>query len=82
MTKTLPTKQRLRRGRPLEWPEAWKELCGLLGGPASFKEAMGYSSPNSLPDKIHGRNPWSRADKKLLAYICASRGFDYQRLVL
>ena len=71
-----------KRGRPLEWPEPWKDLCAKVGGPVSLRESMGYSSPNTLPDKIFKRSPWSKADLMLLGYLCADRGFDFARLGL
>ena len=71
-----------KRGRPSGWPEPWKDLAALLGGPAGLRDAMGYSSPNTMADKIAGRSPWSKADRKLLGYLCAEHGFDFPRLEL
>ena len=69
-----------RRGRPLEWPEAWTEFCALVGTPRDLRAAMGYTSATTLPDKIHGRSPWTKGDHLLLAHLCREKGFDLARL--
>jgi hypothetical protein len=69
-----------KRGRPLEWPSAWAEFSALVGGPAALRDALGYSSATTVPDKIHSRSPWTKADHLLLAVICREKGFDVARL--
>jgi hypothetical protein len=72
----------MKKGRKLSWPEAWKEFSELFGGTVGLRDAMGYSSPTTVPDKINRRSPWSPADKKLLGFLCAEKGFDVTRLDL
>lgn len=69
-----------KRGRPLQWPDAWRDFSEIFKGPAGLRTALGYSSPTTLPDKIHGRKPWSRADKLLVKHLCRENGFDFERL--
>jgi hypothetical protein len=71
-----------KRGRPLEWPAAWTEFSELVGGPAALRDALGYTSATTVPDKVHGRSPWSKADRLLLAHLCRENGFDFSRLSL
>ena len=69
-----------RTGRPLKWPDAWKEFALKMGGAKGLTEGMGYSSQNTLPDKVHGRSPRTNGDKKLIAFLCQTVNFDYLRL--
>lgn len=69
-----------RRGRPLGYPEAWQEFALLFGGAPGLRAALGYSSPTTVPDKIHGRSPWTKADRLLLTMLCRQHGFDEARL--
>jgi hypothetical protein len=71
-----------KRGRPLEWPEAWTEFSDLVGGPAALRDALGYTSKTTIPDKIHGRSPWTKADRLLLGHLCREKNFDVSRLCL
>jgi hypothetical protein len=73
----MPTR---KRGRPLEWPKAWREFAEKLGGVRALSEGMGYRGHNTLANKVYGRSPWSKGDRLLLSVLAKEAGFDFSRL--
>ena len=69
-------------GRRPVWPAAWLALASAEGGSRQLREVvLGYKSKTTLSDKIHGRSPWSQADKTLLAFLAAKHKLKLDELI-
>jgi len=69
-------------GRRPSWPAPWMLLAEREGGSRKLREErFGYRSKTTLSDKIHGRSPWSKADRTIIGFLARRHGIALDSLL-
>lgn len=56
-------------------------LAAACGGSVALRQALGYRSKGTLPSKLYGVKPWTRADYLLLLMLSTRHGIALDQLL-